>query len=76
MIEPNKELWRAVIALTTNTEWEIFAEYVQYKIDQCHSRMEFCSPEDLLKLQGKIESYREVLDVREKAKKELAIKPL
>jgi len=76
MVEPDKELWRAVISLSVNTEWSIVSEYMQYQIDQCHSRMERCTPEDLAKLQGKVETYREIIGLRNKAKKELAIKPL
>ena len=67
----DKEMWRSLIMATgSDALWPPVDKYVSYLIQQLHKRLEYCDVSEVPNLQGQIQAYKAIRELRNKAIKE------
>ncbi len=52
-------------SVVNRPEWDIFLVWAAQKRGKCYERLEVCKPEDLYKVQGELNIWKEILTLRD-----------
>ncbi len=52
-------------SVVNRPEWDVFLVWVAQEKAKCYDRLEVCAPEDLKKVQGELNIWKQILTLRD-----------